>query len=441
MQKMVVGLLVLCIVPLWATELFQWVPVKVTEAGDVLSHWARAEAYRDGHPGFIREKILPVTRFKNPQLLATFPDDLYLEDTADSSLMVLLYGPNWDVSGKTPILLVHGAGDDAFRAWAHPYTFETPPVIPPEQEGFMQKFTRAGYPVFAVNFSHNHGCNYLQAEQIHNAIQVIKRKTGANTVFLLAHSKGNCASSIYLCGGREVYPEEYGFLSPFKKDVALYVQIGPANKGIDLAFRYYAGNISTIANDTSAPVCFYRALLYGLWKECYREDIYRANPGKTVGNYFPGQCQLLSNLVEDGLDFSVYSFTPFDFNMTMRACYFGGTTMFVEAYGIEHAIEEGGATVARLNARGIDPSVGLINVYGTHRVMKEIDLGFIKIPIGVTDYPSDGVIYVHSSSYVNGLLSRKAKLVAQKGFPKNHLALAIHADVYEWIEQQLRDSR
>ncbi len=80
----------------------------------------------------------------------------------------------------------------------------------------------------------------------------------------------------------------------------------------------------------------------------------------------------------------------------------------------------------------------LVNIYGTNRVIKEIDLGFIKIPMGVQDYPSDGIIYVHSSSYIEGLISRGAKLQAQKGFDKNHVALAINREVFEWMEKQLR---
>lgn len=437
-RKLMLFLALFIVVPVWATELFEWKPVKVRTSEDGLLHWVRAEAYRDRHPGFVMEKILPVTKYKNPQVLQSFPESLYEGDGCDSSLMLLLYGPDWDSSHKTPILLVHGAGDDAFRVWTHPYTFETPEYIPPDKEGFMQKFVRAGYPVFAVNFSHNHGCNYLQAEQIHNAVQVIRQRTGANKVHLVAHSKGNCSASIYLCGGREVYPEKYGFLSPFENDVDIYVQIAPANKGNDVVFRYYAGNMTIVGNNTSAPVCFYRALAYGCWRDFYREDIYQANPGEDVGNYFPGQCQGAYNLVADGLNFSFYSYTPFDLNLTMNACYYGGQSMFVAGYGIEHAIEEGGRTIERINKRGLDPSVRLVSMYGTYPVLQEIELGFIKIPVGVPDYPSDGVIYVHSARYIAGLLSRGAILLAQGEFKKNHVTLALHDDAFQWIEEQMR---
>lgn len=422
----------------WATDDFIWTPVKVTTPENGLLYWERVEVYRDAHLGFVKEKILEISKYKNPQVKAVFPNSLYQGDTADSSLMALFYAPGWNTASKTPILLIPGAADDVFRGWVHPYTFENPDVIPQDREGFMQKFARAGYPVFAINFSHNHGCNYLQAEQIHNAIEVIKRKTRVQKVHILAHSKGNCSASIYLCGCKTVYPERFGFLSPFKRDVDIYVQIGPANKGIDLNFRYYAANITAIAQDASAPLCFYRGVVYGVWQDFFDRDTYEENPGVNIGNYFPGQNQLLHNLVDDGLDFSVYSYTPVDLNMTMHACYYGGNSMFVESYGIEHAIKEGGNTIERLNQRGLDVSVKLVNVYGTDPVLKEIDFVFFKIPVGVTDYPSDGAIYVHSAKHIDGLIANGARLLAQKGFNKNHVVLAAHQEVFEWVEKQLQ---
>lgn len=335
------SLLFLSITFIWSTDQFDWNPVKVQTPQDGLLHWIRSEAYRDHHSGFTREKILEVSRYKNKQVLAAFPSDLYKGETADSSLMVLFYGPEWYALKKTPILLVHGASDDAYRAWVHPLAMVTPKVVEPAKWGLMQQFTKAGYPVFAINFSHNHGCNYKQAEQIHNAIAVIKRKTGAEKVHVLAHSKGNCAASIYMCGGRDVNPAYCNFISPYKQDVSTYIQIGAGNKGIDVIFRYYMGSIFTLESKLPSPVCFYRGLHYGMWKTFYKKDIYLKDPGKQSGNFFPGQCQLAFDLVKDGLGFSIQSYTAFDFNLTMKACYYGGTTAVVSAYGINHAIKEG----------------------------------------------------------------------------------------------------
>ena len=423
---------------LWATEKLNWQPVKVRTPQDGLLHWVRSEAYRDEHPLFGKEKILPVAHFANPQVLACFPDNLYQDDTADASLMVLLYAPGWDTLKQIPILLVHGAGDDAFRAWAHPLSLTTPETVPEAQYGFMQKLTKAGHPVFAINFSHNHGCNYRQAEQIRNAIQIIRKKTGVGKVHLIAHSKGNCSATIYVSGNRDVNERYRDFLSPFGKDVAAYVQLAPGNKGIDVVFRYYGANLHVLSNKVASPVCFYSAFVYGFWHDYYKEDIFAANPGKPLtGNYFPGQCQLAYNLVDDGLDFSMLSYTAFDFNLTMKACYYGGASGIVACYGIGHAIAEGDNTIERLNRKGIDPSVCLINIYGTDPVIQQVDFGWFKIPIGISDYPSDGMLYVHSASYVKGLLSRGAKLLAQKEFKKNHFRVAFHDEVSDFIITQL----
>ena len=243
--------------------------------------------------------------------------------------------------------------------------------------------------------------------------------------------------SIYVCGGLDVNPEHFGFMSPFKIDVSVYSQLAPANKGIDLIFRYYLGSIYSYSSNLPSPVCFYKGVMYGMWKDFYKEDIYKTNPGNESGNYYPGQCQLLYNLVDDGLNFSVYSYTT-DMNMTMKACYYGGTTMLVSCYGIEHSIKEGYNTIETLNKKGLDPSVKLVNIYGTNPVIQEIEFGFIKIPIGVPDHSSDGIVYVHSASYIKGLLSRGAPLLGQKGFDKNHFGLAIYNEIFSWMEGQFQ---
>lgn len=426
---------------LWATDKLNPTPVKVRTAADGLLHFVRSEAYRDMHPMFGQEKILAASRFANPQVVSSFPDDLYRDDSADASVMVLFYGPGWDKSDKTPVLFVHGAGDDAFRGWVHPTSLTTPETIPMGKEGLLLQFANAGYPTFAVNFSHNHGCNYRQAEQIRNAIYIIRHKTGAQKVHLIAHSKGNCSASIYVCGNNTVNPRYKDFLSPFAKDVDIYAQIAPGNKGIDVVFRYYASNLYVLQNKVPSPVCFQSALYYGAWQNFYEQDIFKANPGAhEAGNYFPGQCQIAYNLVDDGLDFTMYSYTPFDFNLTMKSCYYGGTTTVVSCYGIRHSMEEGDFTIERLHKAGIDPSVRLINVYGTDSVIQEVDFGWFKIPIGVSDYPSDGMVYVHSASYVKAFLSRGARLIGQKDFKKNHFAVAFHPEVSLWLLEKMAGS-
>ncbi|WP_372366579.1 esterase/lipase family protein [Candidatus Uabimicrobium sp. HlEnr_7] len=421
---------VMTISSLFATQYLNEVPIKINNN---VMHWAKSEVYRDAHPKFVRERILDITRFENSSVLECFPQSLYNSEGADSSLMVLFSAPKWNKSQKTPVLLIHGAGDDAYRAWVHPLTKSTPSKIPLEEQGYMQQLVSKGYPVFAINFSHSHGCNYLQAEQIRNAVRIIKKKTQKPKVNIIAHSKGNCAATIYMSNFGEVDKAYKSFLSKYTNDIDTYVQIGAANKGIDLVFRYYLGNVYSIANNISSPICFYQGLVYGLWTDLYKLDIYSQNPGKYQGNYFPGQNQLLYNLVKDGLDFSAFSYTPGDFNMTMKACYYGGTTAFVSSYGIEHAIAEGQNTIYKINRHGIDPAINIINVYGTNSAINEIDLGVIKVPVGVQDYSSDGVVYKYSSSYTEGITKRGARLIGQRGFDKNHLRIAYDSEVLDWI--------
>ena len=55
-----------------------------------------------------------------------------------------------------------------------------------------------GYKVFAINFSNAQGDNYQWAQSIADAIEVVRQRTGASKVNLLAWSKGAFAARTYV---------------------------------------------------------------------------------------------------------------------------------------------------------------------------------------------------------------------------------------------------
>ena len=79
-------------------------------------------------------------------------------------------------------LIVPGAGDNASRS-----------AVPA-----ISELRQRGYGCFSITFAHPHGDNYVQAQQIANAVARIREVTGASQVDIIAHSKGATATAIYL---------------------------------------------------------------------------------------------------------------------------------------------------------------------------------------------------------------------------------------------------
>ncbi len=144
--------------------------------------WVKVERWRDTNPDFLPEDYPPDGRGDQTGQRLTFFDNVA---QPHSSRFLLYYAPGWDTNPRPyPVLLVHGANDTADRAWANPNElggFGCGAISCPET-GLMQYLSQRGYKVFAINFPHKQGDNYYWAEQIHDAIQVIKSKTGADKV-------------------------------------------------------------------------------------------------------------------------------------------------------------------------------------------------------------------------------------------------------------------
>lgn len=226
----------------------------------VANGWAMVERYLDTNSGFTQEQYPPDGRGDQDGQRLTF-----FGNVAEpfSGRLLLYYAPGWNTNPRpVPVLLVHGANDSADRAWANPNELggfgcgaSSCPSI-----GLMQYLANDGFRVFAINFAHKQGDNYMQAQLIEDAIQVIRSKLGVSQVDVVAWSKGATAARMYISSVRP----SWGV--PYQGDIRRLVLIGGPNKGYDYPFAHGwahnfsirpecggSANIPTIYNENRGP--------------------------------------------------------------------------------------------------------------------------------------------------------------------------------------------
>lgn len=419
--------------------------------------WEKVELWGDTTSQMVngQEKIVKFALPENDKVRSWFPSDIYIHEGYSSSsndynfgsygrlrsnrYFLLGYGPNWQSATKPyPVLLVHGASDDMNRAWAHPWDKQTPASI--TNPGLMQYLANRGYAVFAVSFPHCHGNNLIQAELLADAIAVVKSKTGKSKVDVVAHSKGNMVAAAYMSTLNNEWSAT-SWMTDYRGDVRKYVAVAAPFKGLDTMFRYYTANLNVIDNNRDCPLGFYNAYIYYAYRNYYRWDM----TDTYDANFWQGQTQLLHNWVGDPdhpIGFNSESWTPGDGNETMYDLYYGGTSLYIKSEGIDQAIQDPygstgtGNFVAKLNNKGLDPGILLYVLYGTNQTMDYTWWGY---PIGEKADASDGIVFVASATYTQGVTRRGAQLKAKTGLDYNHLDIARASAALSWIESKLAE--
>lgn len=173
---------------------------------------------------------------------------------------------------KTPLLLVHGAMQDA-NVWLFPggndgsgnaYAGTT------QKTGMVQAMEAAGRCVYAVTFGNFHGDNYSQAIAVANAIARIRKlhtkaDGSAPKVDVLAWSKGVLAVDAYLANAAtwpslssrffdRVAAAQSEAVPAFRSDVRVYVALSGPHQGIDLNFRHPIHTLTIASTSWNAPV-------------------------------------------------------------------------------------------------------------------------------------------------------------------------------------------
>ncbi|MFZ2960185.1 MAG: hypothetical protein WA705_25160 [Candidatus Ozemobacteraceae bacterium] len=427
--------------PGYASSQFAMEP-KAVFTGPEAAPWERVELLEDRHPDMKTELFASGGEHKEPLIKKWFAS---ATPPSNSFLLHCAKGFSAARTLPNPILLVHGAADNANRGWANPFHQNLPGPIAPEFWGMSQWMADLGYPVFAITFAHPNGCNVMQAEQVANAIARIRhllRRENDPTfkVDVIAHSKGNLAVRLYCSDAPKVFPDRK-FLTPYRHDVRTYVAIGCPMQGIDSPFRYYGFNILRATAKEfqgASPIAVESMLLNGQWKN-FADENYTGG-----GNLlWPGQAQCLFNLERDGdIPFGMDSATIADGNLSMRALYDGGKTLFLNSQGIDKAIARGERFMYRLEERGIEPDVELLVIAGDDALINEPGVPSPKRELFLISslfqvmlsQTSDGAVFLKTATNVTGILKRGAKHLETKVFHMNHIDIARHKKVIQFID-------
>ncbi|MBI4861448.1 MAG: hypothetical protein HY815_14485 [Candidatus Riflebacteria bacterium] len=408
-----------------ATQLFKPDPEAVLGGADA-APWSAIERHVDRHPRFPLEPFHPKLAHFYPQVAKAFATK---EPHSRSFLLHL--APGWDrTSRKRPVLLIPGANDDGTRRYAHPLSHTHPDHL--KVPGLAQYLAARGFAVFAISFSHYHGCNLHQGEQVANAIARIRAllKRDSDPTFkvdLVTYSKGAMAARCYLQSAGQLYGAKH--LTAFRGDVHRVVfQVGPIG-GLDTPFRYYLYNLTCKVNEIPAPLGVSSQVIYGSWVDSGAEDIH--------SGFWTGQLQMIHDQREVGVGYGPLSWTA-DANLTMVALRDGGASLFLKGQGLDAARHAGGDMIEQLNRGGLPAEVRASLAAGTQPILYDDHVHTWKMPLGAElSGQSDGLVFTKSACYAKGLTGRGARVTAVKTFPLNHIDMSRSAEVFRWVSEQL----
>ena len=382
------------------TQAPQYEAVRVSESDT----WESSTLIRDRDEIFVQQNFHPRAVHRDEEIVEAFGTS-----TPHSGDALLHYAgaPSDTGESKTPALLIHGANKNGHFFWD--------PSEDGSNKGLAQRLRDEGHETFALTFAHNQDDNFLWAEQIANAIDHIKKKTGADEVDVIAHSKGVQAARIYTSELRKDDVES----TPYQEDVRRLVLVGGANKGVDYVFRHPSANHALLkASDDpllNAPASWEKKGVTPFLVD-YSDQGY----SKDGPDFYPGQRQLLADLTDE----HPLSMMEPDWYTTYR----GGTGFQSYSKGIEHYIDEGGRLVERLNENPPHPDVEVAVLAGNRA----------NIPGILNEYtgPSDGLVFVDSALF----MPEGTNITRQDVLPLHHKALIADEQGQDWIVDSLEQA-
>lgn len=376
----------------------------------VNNDWSKVERWKDNRQLFKEEDYPPDGRGDQDGQRLTFFNGV---KKPHSSRFLLYYGQNYETNPiSTPVLLVHGANDNADRAWANPNelgSFGCGAFSCPDT-GLMQSLVHKGYKVFAINFPHKQGDNYYSAQQIHDAISIIKNITGESKVDVIGWSKGAFAARMYASSVKKPGGTDYA------NDIRKLILIGNPNKGFDYIFRHGWSHNAAIfpgcGGQVNAPSPHTKMVCYGLWHNHPELSIFNTNSG----DFFPGQKQMLAKWD------STYALPTYE--QDWYTTYYGGQGFYTKGNGIDAAIDQGSLVETILEA-GIPSSVETYLLSGNRN----------DIPTVHNEHtgPSDGVVFIQSAASTEGIGNTAGNAIIRH----NHLELGWASDAVYQIDQWL----
>lgn len=360
--------------------------------------WQETKVIQDRDELFIQREFHPRTKHRDAEIIKAFGTDA---PHSGDALLHFAGPPKGDVK-KTPVLLVHGANKNGKFFWD--------PSEDGSNKGLAQKLRDEGHATYALTFAHNQDDNFVWAEQIANAIDKIKKETGAEKVDLVAHSKGGVAARIYTSNVRKEGVES----TPYQEDVRRLVLVGAPNKGVDYVFRHPSVNYALLSNSDAAylnaPVSWEKQGVFPFLRDISEQGFSADGP-----DYFPGQRQLLADLSDQ----HPLSIIEPDWYTT----YHGGTGFSSKSKGIQYYIEQGENVIQRLNENPPDSDIEVAVLAGNRA----------NIPGILNEYsaPSDGLLFVDSALE----MPQGTNLIAQDVLPLHHKALISDEKGQDWIAE------
>lgn len=339
---------------------------KETGAGTWIEH------LQDSDPHLGQRPFLPSQEQKASVVVECFTTTR----PASSSLLLHYAGPPPTPDARPPVVIVPGAKVDA--------TF---------YQSLAQTLKTQGREVYSLTFAHNQDDNYVQAQQLANAVARVRQLTGAAQVDLVAHSKGCVVATVYCT------PEfRREWMTAYQGDVRRLLLVGGPNGGIDYFHRHPFEDKGA----SNWPM---------VWKRLDGQDCSQYQ--MDLAGYWPGQTQLVARWDR--------RYPPQD-----KLSYYGGSGERFEAEGIEAALEAGENFMARLQETPIAPAiqVGLLagNVADVPGFRNE------------KDGASDGIILLDSALRA----PYQARVAKKTVLSCNHIQLILGSEAQAQICEFLR---
>ena len=333
--------------------------------------WSKVERWYDANSGYIPAQYTADGRLNQTGQRAT----QFASSQPAAGRFLVSYAPGWNSNPKAvPVLLVPGAYETADFAYANPSVSpigcgaSTCPTT-----GLMQSLSSAGYKVFAITFPQVVGNNYNHAEQIGDAISIIKSSTGATAVDVVAWSMGTLSSRMYASSVKQ------GWGTAYANDIRKLVLIGGPNNGWDYTFRH-----GTYPAISTYPECGGSTIggTAAIWQNCY--GALYSHPELTAyitsaGDFFPGIRQMLKRWD------ATYPLNAF--NPDVYTTYNGGTGYYGQSYGIDHAISQG-SLITTVRAATVPSAISTYLLCGSSANIPNWN--------NESDGPSDGTIFLAS---------------------------------------------
>lgn len=378
-------------------------PEAVFTADETLTHdgsrqlWSRIDRYVDpDRTLFEQEEFPPLYRWSDSEFTPHM-NTMFGDAEPHSSAFLLHYGPGEATATGTPVLFVHGAGDNASRGSS---------MLRPE-------FEAQGRPYYAITFAHPHGDILRQAESVADAIAVIRARTGAPQVDVVAHSKGGLAVVAYAAnteGASWNHAAYEAVGTPYRGDIRRMVLAGVPLNGIDTAYRWPASNYLGFDEDlVAAPVSWSTHYPMGSTTWWVSNDLEFQDFLPENGDPFPGQRQLLKQQ-DHPLPGGMPWLGGYSFQTDWFTTYYGGFGLTSYSTGIDDAIEAGGDFVDTLAAKGVDPEIEVFLLAGNNPMMPSGDPAFEDLWDGLAGPSMWGLLLDSISTFVTDIDATDAEV-------------------------------